>query len=245
MQTQEKKTRGRKPAAEKQIAEEPKKIEVKEETPAAPSVTFTEDQVKKMIAEAVAKYAAENKQEEQKASATDGVVTMIFQAEVNDANEIPLGPNGKFGMITGKHATITIPKRDFIGEFRTTTVQYYLKTRNLIVVDGLTDDERKVYGLEYKQGEYLEPAVYENLINMGDSILDIFPKLHQTWREMIATKFIDAFENKTLKCSRETLIELNKISKSDYANLQRDDVRRKGAFWSIIHQMNAADEADE
>ena len=243
MQEQEKKTRGRKPANATANAVETKKEEPKKND--AP--LFTEEQVRKMIEEAVAKFAVENKQEAatQPINTNDGVVTMIFQAEVNDANEIPLGPNGKFGIITGKHATITIPKRDFIGEFRTTTVQYYLKTRNLIVVDGLTDDERKVYGLDYEKGEYLEPAVYENLLNSGDEILDVFPKLHRTWREMIATKAIDAFEAGTLKTSRDVLIELNKISKRDYANSPKDDIRRKGGFWPIIHAMNAADESDE
>lgn len=205
---------------------------------------FTEEQVRQMIAEAVARYAQENKQEKQAPAIQDSVVTLIWQAEVNDKNELMLGPNGKYGTITGKHAVIPIPKSAFAGDFRTTTMQHFLKTRNLIVVDGLTDEERKVYGVEYKQGEYLEPAVYDRLLEMGDAILDIFPKLHPTWREMVATLFTEAYENKTLKCSRETLIKLNRISKKDYSGLPQDDVRRKGAFYAIIHAMNAADEDD-
>lgn len=234
----EKKTRTRKAVKTGETKEAPVQ-ESKQEN------VFTEEQVRKMIAEAVAKYASENKSEPAHTSPTDGVVTMFWQAEVNDANEIPLGPNGKFGMITGKHAMLTIPKRDFVGEFRTTTIQYYLKSRNLIVIDGLTDDERRVYGLEYKKGEYLEPAVYDRLIEMGDEVLEIFPKLHQTWREMIAVKFLEAFDNQTLKCSRDTLIKLNQISKRDYANLPKEDARRKGGFYEIIHRMNAADEGYE
>lgn len=200
---------------------------------------FTEEQVRKMIAEAVSQYAAENAKP---ASSADGTVTMFFQAEVNDANEVFLGPNGKYGVITGKHATITIPHRDFVGDFRTTTMQYFLKNRNLIVVDGLTDDERRVYGLDYQQGEYLEPAVYDRLIEMGDKVVDIFPKLHKTWREMIAQKFAEAFENKKLKCSREALLKLNQISKKDYEDLPSSDIRHKGGFYAIIRAMNAADE---
>lgn len=239
-ETTEKKTRARGARAEKQAVFTDAQPEEKKQ-----GASFTEEQVKAMIAEAVAKYAAEHKEKEESPVQTNGIVTMIWQAEVNDENQLMLGPNGKFGMITGKHATIAIPKQDFIGEFRTSTMQYYLKTRNLIVVDGLTEDERKVYGLDYEQGEYLEPAVYERLIEMGDRVIDIFPKLHPTWREMIATRFIDAYENKTLKCSRETLLELNKISRKDYANLPKGDIRRKGAFYSIIHAMNAEDEAGD
>ena len=207
--------------------------------------TFTLDQVQKLIEEALAKRDAETAKAAPVANNNDAVVTMIFQMEVNDSNEMLLGPNGKYGLITGSHATVTIQKRDFISDFRTTMMQYLLKNRNLIVVDGLTDEERKVYGVDYQQGEYLEPAVYDRLIEMGDKVVEFFDKLHPTWQEMIATKFIGAYENGTLKCSREALIELNKMSKKNYAGLPKDDPRRKGAFYPIIHQMNTADEADE
>jgi hypothetical protein len=252
MQEQEKKTvRGRraKQAETKTENATPvttaEKETMKEETNAAPAA-FTMEQVQKMIADAIAQHDKERKPEAPATqSGSESTVTMFFQAEVNDANELLLGPNGKYGMITGKHATITVPKRDFIGEFRTAIIQYYLKTRNLIVVDGLTDEERKIYGLDYQDGEYLEPAVYERLIEMGDKVLEIFPKLHVTWREMIATKFLEAFENKTLRCSREALIRMNNLSKKDYKDLPAGDERRKGAFYPIIHAMNAADETDD
>lgn len=249
MQEQEKKTtRGRKQDAAKQPEIEEANAVAdtnKAEETTAQAQTFTLEQVQKMIDEALARRDAENAEKPAATPYEDTVVTMIFQAEVNDANEILLGQNGKYGLITGKHATVTINKRDFVSDFRTTMVQYLLKNRNLIVVSGLTDDERKIYGVDYKQGEYLEPAVYERLIEMGDGVLDVFPRLHPTWQEMIATKFIEAYENGTLKCSRDALMEMNRISKGNYKNLTKDDPRRKGAFYPIIHAMNAADEADE
>ena len=249
MQEAERKTRGRKAAASKQTEAKEPEICVAEqqeaETPATAAPTFTLEQVQKMIDDALAKREAENKNEPQHQTGSDAVVTMIFQAEVNDANELQLGPNGKYGMITGKHATITINKRDFIGDFRTTMMQYLLRNRNLIVVSGLTDEERKIYGVDYKQGEYLEPAIYDRLLEMGDNVLDAFAHLHPTWQEMVATKFVEAYENGTLKCSREALLEMNKISKKNYTSLPKEDARRKGAFYSIIHAMNAADETAE
>lgn len=221
-------------------AEETKKApETAQEAPAA----FTLEQVQQMIAEALAKHDAEKKEETPAAKEPSAVVTMFFQAEVNDANQILLGHNGKYGIITGKHATITVDKRDFISDFRTTTVQYLLRERNLVVIDGLTDDERRIYGLEYRKGEYLEPAVYDRLIEMGDHVLDVYPSLNLTWREMVAQKFAEAYENKTLKCSRECLLKLNEMSKKDYKALPKDDARRKGGFWGIIHSMNALEES--
>ena len=242
MQEAEKKTRGRKAATPKTT--ETQEVQIVTAEPAVAAPTFTLEQVQKMIEEALAKRESENKQAEPQGSG-DTVVTMIFQAEVNDANELQLGPNGKYGMITGKHATVTINKRDFVSDFRTTMMQYLLKNRNLIVVSGLTDEERKIYGVDYQQGEYLEPAIYERLLEMGDKVLDVFEKLHPTWQEMVATKFVEAYENGALKCSREALLEMNRISKKNYSNLPKDDARRKGAFYSIIHAMNAADESEE
>lgn len=222
--------------------EETKKAqETKQEAPSA----FTIEQVQQMIADAIKKHDAEKAAKEPETPAADGMVTMFFQAEVNDANEIPLGPNAKYGYIIGKHASISIPKRDFMSDFRTTTVQYFLKERNLVVIDGLTDEERHIFGLDYRQGEYLEPAVYNRLIEMGDHVLDVFPGLNLTWREMVAQKFAEAYENKTLKCSRECLMKLNAMSKKDYKDLPKDDARRKGGFFGIIHQMNAKDETTE
>lgn len=254
MQEQETKRRGRKPAKTTQtetisnehIATTVEEEEKKERQQTAVPATFTMEQVQKMIEEALAKREAEKKEADApQQQQTHETVTMMFRDEVNDENVIELGKNAKFGQITGKSATITVEKRDFIGEFRTALVQTLLKKRNLIVIDGLTDEERKVYGLDYQKGEYLEPVVYERLINMGDAILDIFPKLHPSWREMVALKFADAFDNKTLKCSRETLLKLNKISKKDYAHLPKEDVRRKGSFYGIIQRMNAAEEAED
>lgn len=254
MQEQEKKTRGRKQSAKQTEVKEAEKKPV-EYSPAVieqpnaenpiTGATFTLEQVQKMIEEALAKRDSEHKPEQHTQNSADAVVTMIFQAEVNDSNELLLGPNGKYGMITGKHAIVTINKRDFVSDFRTTMIQYLLKNRNLIVVSGLSDEERKIYGVDYQQGEYLEPAVYDRLIEMGDGVVDFFEKLHVTWQEMVATKFVEAYENKTLKCSREALLEMNRISKKNYTGLPKDDARRKGAFYSIIHEMNAADESEE
>ena len=249
MQDQENKKRGRKPANKQ--PEERKEEQALLENAAVVDASrdgkgesefFTLEQVQKMIEEAIAK---KGKEEREHSKTNDEVVVLRFQDEVNDNNVIQLGPNGKFGQITGKEATITIRKQDFIGEFRTTLVQSLLKSRNLIVISGLTEDERKIYGVDYQKGEFLEPIVYKRLIEMGDEILDIFPALNPTWREMVASKFMDAYDNKKLKCTRETLLALNKISKADYAHLPKDDVRRKGGFYAIIHRMNAADEADD
>lgn len=237
---QEQVTKKRGPRAKKTETQEMGMEEKIPQAEPAQQGTFTLEQVQKMIEEALAKRESSTKEV---VAVSEPLVTMRFQDEVNDRNVIELGNNGKFGQITGKFQTVTVQKRDFIGEFRTNLVQNLLRDRKLIVIDGLTDEERKIYGVDYRQGECLEPAVYDSLINMGDEILDVFPRLSISWKEMVASKFAEAYEKGELKVKRETLLAMNKISQKDYASLPKNDQRRKGAFYEVIHRMNLADES--
>ena len=99
------------PRAKKEtVQEEPVKTEetkkAAEPKQEAPAAAFTIEQVQQMIADAIKKHDAEKAAKEPETPFADAMVTMFFQAEVNDANEIPLGPNAKYGYIIGKHAKI-------------------------------------------------------------------------------------------------------------------------------------------
>lgn len=212
----------------------------------APAPMFTLEQVQKMIEEAVSKKLAETAPVNNNKVAyptAEETVTLRFQDEVNDTNVINLGANGKFGQITGKKATIVIPKRDFFGEFRTALVQALLRNRTLLVVDGLTDEERERHGVLYNRGEYLEEGYYEALTQMGDEIVDIFRRLHPTWRHMVALRCMEAYDHGKLKISRKALVQMNKISKEEFSKSDALDPRRKGAFRELLDRMNVDEEA--
>ena len=209
---------------------------------------YTEDQVQKMIAKAVAEALAAQPKPEAAAPAipaANEVVTMRFFDEVNDRNVVYLGKDGKYGQIIGKRWTGQIPKLAFIGDFRTPQIQRLLADRNLIVLDGLTEEERRLYGVEYAEGEFIDEKLYGRLTRMGeDELLATYKALCPEWRRMIAIRFADAFEDKTLKVTRDALLALNKISRKDNKDLPKDDIRRKGAFWPIIQKLNFAEDSD-
>lgn len=208
-------------------------------------VTYTEAQVQDLIAKAVAQAMAQNAQTAAAATAGSPMVTMRFVAEVNDRNVIPLGNDGKYGQIIGKRWMGQIDKMAFKGDFRTPLVQALLKKRNLIVMDGLTDDERRIYGVQYAEGEVIDEKLYDRMTRMSESdLLPIYEGLCPEWRRMLAVKFADAFDRGELKVTRDALLALNKISRKDNKDFPKDDIRRKGAFWQIIQKLNLSEDAD-
>lgn len=206
---------------------------------------YTEVQVQEMIARAVAQALARQKQEASATRASDEMVTMRFVAEVNDRNVIPLGNRSQYGEIVGKRWMGQIPKMAFKGDFRTPLVQALLKKRNLIVIDGLTEDERRIYGVQYAEGEVIDEKLYDRMTRMSESdLLPIYEGMCPEWRRMLAVKFADAFDRGELKVTRDALLALNKISRKDNKDFPRDDIRRKGAFWQIIQKLNLSEDAD-
>lgn len=226
----------------KAVAKEPVN-QAEEKKTAEAEKTFTKADVEKIVAEAVAKAMANVQQAPQVVSVAQEIpqVTLRFQSDCSDVSQLMLGVNGKFGIITGKSGTFKVPRDAFFGEFRDSVVQALLASRELVVLDGLTDEERELYGVKYTDGEVLEPQVFHKLLDMGDEICTVFPKLCMNYKEMVARRFADAFERGDKRVTRELVLKLNALSKQDYMGLPPEDTRRKGLFHRIITQMNIKD----
>ncbi len=215
--------------------------------------TYTQDEVERMIAEATAKAVQQaiasipqNQQPQVIRVATDApVVKLLYQCECSPVNVINFGVNGKFGSITGQRGVFAVPKEQFAGEFRDEVVQKLLASRELVVLDGLTDDERELYDVKYKEGEYLDEKAFVKMFALGRKILELYPNLCLAYREMVAKRFAAEYDKNPKGMSRDLIVELNELSKKDYADFPKDDMRRKGAFFSIIEAMNRADERGE
>ena len=229
-------------------AEEAVAIE-KEEPKSEQSTGYTMEQVQQMIADAVQQAVASlptKSVEPQiiRVASDAPIVKLRFQCECSPVNVITFGMNGKFGSITGKSGTFSVPKESFAGEFRDELVQNLLASRELIVLDGLTDEERELYGVNYKQGELMDEKMFAKIIDMGAEILDVYKQLGLTYKEAVARRFAEEFEKNPSRIGRDLITKLNELSKKDYAALPKEDMRRKGAFYSIIEQMNKKDAAD-
>lgn len=161
-------------------------------------------------------------------------VHFLWQAEVAEDNIVYLGERGQYGRIVGKTGEAFVPKNELTNMLDEKT-RWYLDKRWLIVVDGLSDEEREAYNVKYTEGELLDKKQFAKITEMGDKLLDIYPRLCREHQIMIAKRFFEANETGK-KLSRDLVVALNNMSKK-YGN-------KKGDFVAIIESMNSK-ELDE
>lgn len=168
-------------------------------------------------------------------SADVAKVHLLWQAEVADDNEVSFGDGGRYGTVKGKRGEFYMPKTDF-STIMDAKVRYFLDNRWLIVLDGLTDEEREAYGVDYKDGEYLDKKAFSKLIEIGADILDIYPNLCEGNKKMVAQRYADAYASgKTL--DEQVVRKLNELSKTPN--------NPRGDFVQIVEAMNRAAEGNQ
>lgn len=222
----------------KEVAQEEVKTEVAE------AKTFTEDEVKSLIAQAVADALAKAQTNVVQVSTEKPLVKMLFIDDCSDDNVITFGINGKYGTVTGPVGYINVAKDEWLGEFRDNQQQMLLKARKLIVLDGLTDEERAMHGLDYKPGEVLDEKMFRNLFDHMDELPEIFKKLCPSVRAIVAARLQNGYEanDPRIMGNRDILVKLNKISKKDYADAPDGDPRKEGLLSNIVRGINKKDE---
>ena len=110
-------------------------------------------------------------------------------------------------------------------------VQKLLKKRRLIVLDGLTEEERKRYGVLYNEGEIMDTQMMDKLLDIPvDKLTTIFENLCPEHRQFVATRFITAFEKGDNRISRGKVEPLQAISKTNDS---------EGLFTPILQKMNS------
>lgn len=239
------KARAAKKEAEKAAAEQPVQVEEQpkaEETPKAP--TYSAEDVQRMIAEAVAKAMDAHKPATIiQVQGDQEKIVLRFQAEVADDNVAVFGDGGYFGRVTGKRGLLTVPKSDF-SRFYSDQVQYMLDHRMLIVLSGMTDDERELYGVKYREGEYMDDMAFMKMLDMPEEeMLAVFPALCADYKEMVARRFVTAYQSGDVRAAqrRGLIKKLNDLSKECYKDLPDSDARKRGLFAGILEEMNRKD----
>lgn len=160
-------------------------------------------------------------------------VVLRFQAEVADDNVATFGPEGMYGQVTGKTGTITVPKSEW-SRFYNESVRNMIYRRWLIVLSGMDEQERELYGCNYKPGEILDELAFHKLLDLGRDLIAVFPSLCDTHKEMVASRFLTAWmDGDSRAMDRDLIVALNELSK--------DDTHKKGMFQSIIEGLNAKD----
>lgn len=218
--------------------------------PAAPMM-YTAEQVAQMVQEAAAKAVAETlkaipqqPQVVQVMADTEKVV-MRWMAPVSDENVAVFGENGRYGQVTGKNGTVMVPKSEW-SRFYDETMRRFMDRRWLVVLSGMTDDERKLYNCDYRKGEVLDEKGFANIFTMGDELLDVFDDLCTEHQEMVAKSFCEAAQQGNLDDSWRGLVKkLNSKNKKRYKDVPAGDVRKKGMFQPVIEMLNGAEDEDE
>ena len=192
--------------------------------------TYNASEVEKMIAEAVDKAVADAVAGIAKQQAAyrpaDETVTLLYMGCVAEGSTVPL--NEKLGQIQGRGGTRDINKREFLQNL-TPNILRRLKDRRLIILDGMTDEERERYGVKYTDGELLGADIYHKLLDMPEEkILAIFDKACYRHKQLIATLFIDAYMARDNRINQYLVQKLNEVSKK---------TDPEGMFKSILKDM--------
>lgn len=150
-------------------------------------------------------------------------VWFLWLADVADDNQILIGESGQYGRIVGKTGTFYVPKND-ISRVLDSAMRHYLAMRWMIVVSGLTDEEREALGVNYKEGELLDEKAFRRIADMGEELLAIYSELCEPHKEMVASRYHEEYMNGK-NIDRNMVVRLNKIHPSP-------------AFKDILEDMN-------
>lgn len=160
------------------------------------------------------------------------MVKLIYLDSCIENNQIPIG-GGR--VITGSGRRFSVKLSDFEGVFLTPLVTLLLKKRKFIVLDGLNEEQRQQYGVDYKPGEILKNEGMFDWFLSGpvSQVKAAFADLCKEHRELVARRFMLAFENGDNRLTRDRIEALNEVSKRDFED-------GKGAFTPILKAINEA-----
>lgn len=157
------------------------------------------------------------------------MVTLLYMGAVAEGSRVNLGE--KLGEIMGRGGTRTISKTVFF-ENMTPNVINRLKDRRLIVMDGLTDEERERYGVNYKDGELVSKDIYYKLLDLDeDTVVSIFKKACFRHKQLIASLYGDAYNAGDNRINQPLIEKLQRASK---------EVDKAGMFTAILKDMAKA-----
>lgn len=160
-------------------------------------------------------------------------VQFLWMAQVCDENIYEVGPGGMYARLVGKGPSRFLVPKSELSRAMDTMFRQLMDCRWIIVLSGLTDEERKVYGVDYRPGEYLDEMAFTRMVEQGDKMLDIYPLLCDGHKEMVEKSYYEAWKEKHPQVTRELVMKLK--------SLAADAGRTENAFKRIILEMNEAD----
>ena len=142
---------------------------------------YSESEVQAMIAQLLAKQ----KQEDENVS-----LYFLSVCAVNNEAELP-----GYGVIRpGQY--LEIPKKEFFGKFMSPQVRKFIEKRRMLVLDGLTEQERRRYNCDYRRGEILTEHALETILDLPLAKLkELFAALGKDHKVFVA-RYINSIIDK-------------------------------------------------
>lgn len=172
--------------------------------------TYTKAELDAMIAaavqQAIANYAPAPLPAQ---TAGDSVVTVLFIAEVSKENQLELPGYGAMR----PNSYLEIPKKEFGGKFMSPLVRLLIDKRHLLVVDGLTEDERIRWNCDYKDGEVLSERVFDHMLDFDTAQLcDIVAHLCDEHKRFVCRRITQARVDKDNRLSLDRVKAVNALT---------------------------------
>lgn len=181
--------------------------------PVETKATYTEEQLQQAIAKAVQEALAASAAKTSCATIQvipEEKVTLMYIGGMSRGCSVNLG---NFGRITRDCGIIEVPKKAFMNEANR-VVDSLLQSRKLLVIDGLTEDERTRFGVSYKENELLNEKTYQKLLDLPmEELSATFKLLCEEHKKIVAKVFYSAAEEGDHRVSLEKVRTLNDISK--------------------------------
>ena len=190
--------------------------------------TYTQEEIDEIVRNAVAQaLSALPKQTTTQTIIKSEMVSLLFLGAIATGTTVALG---KVGTFTKAGNTLTIPKETFLQAMGLPVVDELLRTRSLIVLDGLTTEERQMHNLFYNDGEILTQEAFFKIIGYShEKVIEIFKMLCKDHKILVAKLYNSAyFEKHDNRVNVETVKELNKLSK---------EIEENGLFAHILEDM--------
>ena len=157
-------------------------------------------------------------------------VKLLYLDSCIENNQVPIG-GGR--VVTGSGKVFSVKLSDFEGTFMTPLVTMLLKKRKFIVLDGLTQEQRVQYGVDYRAGEIVKnEGMFDWFLSAPVSqVKPVFEQLCPEHRELVARRFMDAHAKHDNRLTRDRIETLNEVSKHDFED-------GRGAFTPILKDIN-------
>ena len=175
---------------------------------------FSAEQVRAMIAAAVEQALSKAKAEAAqpvRIAAAEETVTVGYLAAVSNKSVLELPGYGT--LRPGGY--IEVPKREFGNKFMSNLVRKRIDNRHLIVMSGLTQEERRRWNCDYRAGEVLDERTFDRLLELPTpELAAIFEKLCPEHQRFVACRMITAKEKGDNRISMEKARRINELSKA-------------------------------